>query len=555
MVYKYIKKPIKIKSETSSTITVKTEVEFTKPEVSLDDIFSFFVANNFDLVPIQKGGKIPIEKEWTKKLHKDASEWKQWLKVGINMGLKTGHCSNVTVIDIDSKNIPKIVVDLFKDYKGVLQETTNGYHYFFQYESDLSKTCFDFEGIHIDIENNGGQVVICPSVINDIPRKFLQMDNVPKMSNDIKKFIKKNGTKQISSLSFEDQIKKDIKNENLDDIKVIGKGNRNNFLVKFGGVMRQKLNIKDTEFVMDIVNRHMITPALPKSEFDTIVKSLGKYDNFDLQGIALKVLEYIRIVPDNEATERDIREALGFKKKTIDNALSFLIQQQYIVKRRRVFHIIRKASWKEEFMDAGKEISFKFPYFYDRAVFRYGDMIVIGGKTGEGKTHIAMNMVKAIVTQNIRPYYITLESGNRFSVIAKQLGLVEGDFRWDQHYSPEHIELEKDGITFIDWLLPKDYANTDKLFEYFSQQLKRNGGLLIVFVQLRDNGKFFAEDMVKFFPSFVCKFLYEVEGDSTRSYFLPMKIREGKSSSGKHKIPTFYDWNSKELKRVDEEGV
>lgn len=511
------------------------------------DIFDIYLQYGFDLVPIQKNGKIPIEKEWTVKSHKDKYEWLKWIETGINIGVKTGKCSNLTILDIDTDIIPDELKPFLDSYKGLLQKSSKGFHYCFQYESDLPKSRID--KFKLDIENDGGQVVFSPSIIDGIKRQIIMDNPIPKMDKDLKSFLKKSLNGSLINLEKKEEAKLDL---NLD---LVNEGNRNNFLIKYGGILRQKLNIDQTEYVMSLANKYFIKPPLSYREVKSCVKSLDRYVKFDEVELAKKIADYMSIVPDKEATTRDIQEALRYPKKDIEKALSYLIREQYVVKKRRTFYLIQKVDWKEEFMDEGKEINFKFPYFHDIAHFRNGDMAVIGAKSGVGKTHIAINIIKQLKEQGIKPNYVSLESGNRFATIAKQLKLVEGDFRWDIHYNPENVELEKDAFTIIDWLLPKDYANTDKLFEYFSQQLRKNGGILLIFVQIRSDGNFYAKDMIEFFPSFVAKFFFEDEKDRTRSYFEPIKIREAKIRKWKVNIPTRYDWDTKELVLVENEEV
>lgn len=523
----------------------------------------YYEKNNFDLVPIQSNGKKPIEKEWTNREHKDINEWKRWLKNGINIGIKTGKISNVTILDLDTKIIPSELKIYLDNYEGLLQESTSGYHFVFQYEEGLPNRPIEIkEKFNLDIENNGGQVVFFPSKVEGISRKVLQFNGIPKISLEFKQFLLSNlnnkSTNKVIELNNEilDNEEPDLKSFDESELSkeslLISEGTRTSFLMKFGGVLRKKLSIDQTNFVLNLTNKYICKPSLPYQEFKNVCISLEKYDGFDDKLLAYKILEFLKIVPDNEASEKDVRDHLiGEKKLKINKALTYLIKEQIIIKKGRMFYLIQKASWKEDFMDAGIEINFKFPYFYDYVTIRYGDMIIIGGKSGSGKSHISMNMVKRFVNEGITPYYVTLEAGNRFANIAKQVGLTEGDFKWDCHYNPEHIELEPNAITIIDWILPQDYSKTDKLFEYFSQQLKKCGGLLVIFVQLRKNGLFFAPDLIEFFPSVVAKFLQE-EDDNTKGCFEFNKIREPKIRKWHIKIPTIYNWETKELCRVDE---
>lgn len=531
----------------------KEEVKEDRMTSNIENVFEYYFSSGFDLVEVCKDGKIPIEADWTKQSHKDKREWYNWINKGSNIGLKTGKLSKIIILDLDSKKIPKDIEEHLRGYIGFLQETSSGYHYAFQYDEEIPKTYFELEGCHVDVESEGGQVVVYPSKILGVERKILSCAKIPKMPQGLKDYlIKKIGPRKPVNTVLDEEIKLAISQENIEFIK---EGNRNVFMMKFGGIIRKKRNLEDTQEILGLVNKCFIKPPLDYNDFKHCIRSIEKYTFVDEKEMASKILDYMNLVPDHEATERDIREALRLPKKDIEKVLAYLMTNEYVIKKRRMYYLIQKANWKEAFLESGKTISFKFPYFDDTAVFRNSDMIVIGGKTGAGKTHVAMNIIKRLVRQGIKPNYVSLESGNRFATIAQQLGLKEGDFKWDVHYNPEHVELEKNTVTLIDWLLPKDYANTDKLYEYFSQQLRKNGGILIVFVQLRNTGEFFAPDMIGFFPSFVAKFFYENDEDRTRSYFIPVKVRENKMQNWSRKISLVYDWTTKELNRVDEVQV
>jgi hypothetical protein len=76
------------------------------------EVLNFYKENGFDLVPVAKDKKIPIEVDWTNKEHKEITEWQRWLGDGINCGIKTGKRSNLTIIDVDTKPVPKELLEL-----------------------------------------------------------------------------------------------------------------------------------------------------------------------------------------------------------------------------------------------------------------------------------------------------------------------------------------------------------------------------------------------------------------------------------------------------------
>ena len=118
-------------------------------------------------------------------------------------------------------------------------------------------------------------------------------------------------------------------------------------------------------------------------------------------------------------------------------------------------------------------------------------------------------------------------------------------------FFPENIEIEKDAVTIIDWVLPTDYAETDKLFKHFAEQLVKQGGILIVFVQLKTDGRFFAENMISFFPAVVCRYLYDSD-DGVHGKFHLDYLREPKSSVRRPTVPCKYNFQTKELDHLED---
>jgi len=515
-------------------------------------IFEAYARFGFDIIPIVRDEKIPIEKEWTTKERRDKARWLEWIEDTLNVGVKTGKCSNLTIIDIDTQEVPEVL----KNCKTLIQKSTKGYHYFFQYEEDIPVTRID--ELKIDILNNGKQCVIHPSVVNGDKRtlnmtaqEMLEYD-IPKMPKEVKEFIQ-NKITMPGLKAFSERVKEDLALGEF-NLELVGEGSRNTFLIHLGGMLRKELNKEQVGLVVNLTNRHFLKPPLPQKEIDNLINQLDKYTVFDEQEIAVKILNYMKIV--EESNSRDIREALGEMgaegKQRVEKAISYLVKEGFIIKKRRIYHLIKKATWKDTWIDEDTKIDFNMPYFDNYAVFRDGDLIVIGAKTGAGKTHLAMNMVKQLAEQGKKPYYISLESGSRFLKIAKELGMKEADFKWCIHFSPEDVELEKRAITIIDWVLPDDYANTDKLYKRFAEQLVKQGGTLIVFAQLMQNGEFFAKNMIDLFPSFVTKFLYTDE-EGINSEFVITKIREPKTKIKSYRIPCIYNFEDKTLKPVTDQ--
>lgn len=518
-------------------------------EDEVKKVLDFYEKNGFDLVPIAKGQKNPVELAWTTKTHKNRKEWEDWLKDGLNIGVKAGSLSNITVIDIDQEDIPQELNNVLSPT--LYQKTGKGHHLFFKYVSELQNTRID--ELKTDILNDGKQAVVFPSIIEGSIRE-IQLNEILEMPKELLALLKSKVSVPVKTFSEKiiEEIKLGTINPEELNLRQVEEGNRNSFIIKFGGILRKEMNLAQTTYTLDLINKFFCKPPLDHREFDAIINSLDKYISFDGTELALKILNYLKIV--EEANSMDIREALGEKtaegKQRMEKAIAYLIKEGFVYKKRRAFHLIKKAEWKDTFFEESSTIDFKMPYLDNVAVFRNGDMIMIGGSPKVGKTHIALNIVKRLVQQGKKPYYISLESGNRFATISKQINLEEGQFRWCVHFSPENIEIEKNAITIIDWVLPTDYAETDKLFKHFAEQLVKQGGVLIVFVQLKSDGTFFAENMISFFPALVCRYLYDGE-DGVRGGFHIDYIREPRLKLKKYKVPCKYVYETKDLELLE----
>jgi hypothetical protein len=152
----------------------------------------------------------------------------------------------------------------------------------------------------------------------------------------------------------------------------------------------------------------------------------------------------------------------------------------------------------------------------------------------------------------LQPKYVSLENGSRFAKTALKLGLKEGDFKWSPETEPTKIELDPGSITIIDWLYIEDFATTNVIIKHLSDQLSKAGGILIVLSQLKEDGTWFAPNLIKNFPAFAARYLYDNESDGTMGYWSVDAIRDPKSSIKSTKIPCQYDWHTRLLRRVDE---
>ena len=501
----------------------------------------FYQQNNFDLVPVEKNGKAAIEKEWTKKIHKNIVEWQDWLSSSLNIGIKTGKASNITVIDFDlhGEEFPKDIQELIGET--LVQKTKNGFHYVFGYEEDIPKTNFDLDKIHIDVMADGGQIVCFPSIIDGIGREWNDSP-IAKMPKEFKDWL----------LQYIKPSKQENKEQtpNFEDIKIQGlQGCCNSTFVKLGGICRKFLTQDQTSKVLFLFNSLLEEPMEDKV-IRAMLKSLEQYDLTDKNDLKNKVLAHLELV--GEASSRDLKDSLGYAKAEIEQILAQLLKEELIYKTGRLYRFMNRITWNETFIGESKHIDYKMPYFDSIATFRDSDMIILGAPTGHGKSHLALNIIKQLVNQGKKPYYLSTEPGNRFASISLALGLKEGDFYWFNHYSPENVELPENGICIVDFFAPDQYCDTQILYKKFAQQMDKKKGNIIIMVQLKEDGEWFAPNQILFYASLAAKLRYPNKADREHPILETYKIRESKSKMQFVTIPLQYNFESKILSIKDE---
>ena len=523
-----------------------------KEENKTKELLDFYEKMGFELVPVAKGEKYPIEKNWTNKSHKNKEEWEQWLSNSLNLGVKCGAISNITVIDIDTKQIPEELKNLLGNT--LIQKTPHGWQYYYKFEEELPKTRID--EYKIDLETTGGQVVIEPSFTDNKSRNFLELKDPIKMPDELKKFLLEKVT--VPRKTNSEIIKEDITTEDF-KLELFPEGTRNSSLIKLGGIIRKFLNIKQTEKVLQVLNNHNVRSG-DYREIQAMVGQLDKYIVFDEQELAHEILEHVREV--KEVTKSDLELGIigdwtkGEAKKRFNKAIQYLIAEERIIQRGKKIKAVLELDWTDTLLDEGTPVDFKVPYFHDYAYFCKGDIIIIGSQKKYGKTHLAMNFVKRLVAQGIKPCYVYNEKqGGRFAKIALHLGLKDGDFEKARCSDPEGLVLRNNSITIYDWVRPNEkrgFARTDLLFSDLVQKTEKTNSFLICFVQLRRNNVFFADDQIGQDTSLLVRYLYEIENEGMYTKFVIDDARERKFRTHSIEIPSIYNKDTKEVKLVEE---
>ena len=380
---------------------LKEEFEITTDE-EIEKILNKFSTWGWDLVPIAHGAKNPIEQEWTKKTHKNVKEWKTWLESGLGIGVKCGEKSNIIILDIDlisthlkkkvyekkasKKEIQeaiKIREENYKKVKGwnwlkrdtVSQATFGGVHFIYLYDDEIPNSNFTLDDIHVDVQSNGSQVILEPSIVGGQPRK-IEGDTISKLNNNAKEFLLK-----ICENSKETSIQQPEK----DIGKIYGlEGKCNNTFAKVLGMFRKFMPMSNVERCAYLINSEMLDEPMDKKSIRALCKSLEIYHKVDINEISDRIINHMKMV--EEAHIRDLRECLNYDRKDLEQAVRYLCDHKKLFKiKKDLYRLIVDIEWQEDFLSVGKPLEFKVPFLDKYNDFGNGSLIVIGAGSGDGK--------------------------------------------------------------------------------------------------------------------------------------------------------------------------
>ncbi|MFA7290499.1 MAG: bifunctional DNA primase/polymerase [Melioribacteraceae bacterium] len=491
------------------------------------DIYSEFAQYkkyNWSLVPVMKNGKNPIEKDWTDITHYEKIDWIKWANNGLNLGIRTGEVSKITVIDFDNKpglteEQLKVKEELRLQLEGLktLKQNTahGGCHYVIQYTSELKQTT-DIAGLKIDIRNDGGQILTQPSIVDANKYQWVNLGNEIKIiSDEIKNKVlelmkvevsrSENNYSEIKSASTDKPF---LKHNNLE-------GRCNDTFTQLAGALVKKLTPDQTEYVMHLMNKYLLEKPMDVKAISAMMGSVSDYKKTEESTQEKLILEYLKQM-QNDVTAKDIMDSLTIPRAIADKYLSKFVKDGKAIRLSRGRYKFReKVEWNDKYPVITKKINYKIPYFEDLQDYEEGDIIVLGGKPGSGKTTTSLNILKQVVEQKVKPYYIFSESGSRHYKIASKLGIQEGEFYHSYHSNPLSIEIEPHAFTILDWLMVEEKENTDRVFKFLTEEMERKGGILIVMMQLKESGDWYAPNMVNQFPALGAR--YFIDGDDRKT--------------------------------------
>lgn len=515
-------------------------------------VLEFYEKMGWSLVKIVKEGKEAFEKNWQNIEYRNKDEWEKWIKEGYNIGVNVG-LSNLTVIDFDSEETYQELKTHFNPT--LLQKSNKGYHLFYK-KVDILPTTNLRPSYNVDIKSNG-QVVIEPSSINGFKRKFLELVEPAEMSEETISFLL--NLIRSSSTSVRDKVKKEISKIEKDGIKILPEGNRHYGLISAGGYFSNLgFTPKQIFYILNYLNNHYTVSPKPVEEIEHICESLYGYKISEEEEAKKEILDYLYKAKEASKAEIEIavygKRVTGEKKKKIDKVLVDLISERFLYKERNHYKVASEVEWSDDLsINLEEKVNFKVPYFYDVTNFVKSEIVLINARTGTGKTHLALNIVKRLVEQGIKPFLIETEPTKRFIKIARTLGLSSNSFYYNKKViNPIEIEFTDDSVNIIDWLDPAtalDFTQTSRIFSHLAEQTRRHKAFMVVFMQLRENTKQFAKDLVNQYPSLAVNYL--LEEDRIHGKFVILKNNDPKTPFV-WEIPTVFIPETKEVLRLDE---
>lgn len=523
-----------------------------------DNLIKNYSDAGFALIPLVGGhsdpkmNKVPIKEAqaWQKSSHKNPTIWKDWIERGYNIGLNLGKVSNVVAVDIDCLKTFEKVKHLLGDT--LVQTTGRGFHYMYNYDPIFTKTLnrvLRDDGFEMELRTDGAYCVVAPSTCDGELRKW-NNGKIIDMPKELKDFLLPYIDKGKASQTPDESLQECIDTENMGIVDL--KGRRNATMTQIAGIFSKYVDSKTNTKLLNVISNNLLDKPLPEKELYAMVNQIRKYRSYDKEELGQTVLDRLEIMKEGSAFQ--IAGSLKKEISDIEDILAYLENEGKIHHLgNRKYQILNEMTWTTETNDLSVPIDFEIPWFSKHAKFDKGNMIILGAKSGTGKTHITGNLVKHFVDQGIKPYVINTEAGSKIAKITKALGVPDNSF-----YVPEEIpmkitdiKLPKDGVTILDWLSPKDgnFAEMGNTLAYFHNQLKKKGGFLIVLMQLRtSNSEWYAQDLVFWYGALVAKYLFGDNGnDAQNTVFKTQKIRDSRTNHQYINIPIFFDPEKKTL--------
>ena len=368
--------------------------------MTIYEIAKKYIKKRISVIPVAKDKRPLVNwKEYQTRYATD-KELKEWFEdKDVNIGIITGKISNITVIDIEKGGKVDYLPDTLISKTG-----GGGYHYFYQYNESLNNKVRIKE--LTDIRNNGGFVIIPPSISEKGEYTWLN-------SNDMKPF-------PISL--FKNIDKKKI---NIPEYKGVGQGQRNDEMIRYAG---------------------KIIPLIHPSDWNTeglqILKDVNQKNNPPLNEFELDNI--FKFVCEKEKENPSFRKEFlnkEEKEQDIDNDVLPMYEVADLYKKDKQTSVYYETGYGKLTNALG-------------GGFKNGNLVIITGETGQGKTLFSQSLTCNMSKKNIPVLFFSYE--------------VTIDDIWDKFVS---MGMGKSSVVFcpiknttgkVDWLEKNINLSIDK---------------------------------------------------------------------------------------------
>lgn len=228
-----------------------------------------YAMQGWAVFPLRPGAKTPLTEHGFKEATKDLEQIRQWWTrwPDANVGVVTGKVSGIVVLDVDRKNgVDGVVAATELDLPETLVARTpsGGFHLIFKApEKAIPRKIGVKPGL--DILGEGGYFVAPGSVVNGACYEIVRnrpIADCPQVLLDLSRSEKKAGSEKPSP-----------------DAKVVGEGQRNEFLTALGGRMRRiGFDADEMTAALIVINTLRCKPPLSEAEVRRIAASVARYE-------------------------------------------------------------------------------------------------------------------------------------------------------------------------------------------------------------------------------------------------------------------------------------
>jgi len=379
-----------------------------------------------------------------------------------NVAIVTGKVSNLTVVDIDSKEGEKAIQQYVPlDIQTPLVMTPRGgYHIYFQHEAEIrNKTQFLKD---CDIRSEGGYVVAPPSKNGSgNPYTWIRENalNCVRMPSSLYSFI-------ISITTNTILYNKNTANgvpESPASMLNFSKGGRDDTLFHIANTLvKGGMPTVEVEELLTILATKACSPVFPPKEIPAKVKSaLDRSDRKNLN-ITQEVRDFIAVT-NNNFRVTDVQQAVTsghrvtISNKAILMALSRLAKEGVIERlpAPSTYRVIEKVEHKNiKSVKSEKPIDILLPFGLDRYVNIYpGNLVIFAGVTNAGKSALILNMILQNMG-NWNCWYFSTEMNAQ--TLKGRIEKLEADVDWDfeivENWNQNPDGLRPNDLNFCDWI-------------------------------------------------------------------------------------------------------